>query len=94
MQVLVVERFRERPPLAVYRRLREEGRRLPAEVRVLASWVARDFSRCYQVMETPDEARLGPWMEAWRDLVEFELVPVQTSERAQRLLAPQLDSSA
>jgi len=31
------------------------------------------------VMESPDRAHLEPWLEAWRDLVNFEVVPVQTS---------------
>jgi hypothetical protein len=30
-------------------------------------------------MEAPDQERLNEWIGRWRDLVEFEVVPVLTS---------------
>jgi hypothetical protein len=30
-------------------------------------------------MEAPDRESLNPWIAAWKDVVEFEVIPVQTS---------------
>ncbi|MBO0698999.1 MAG: DUF3303 family protein [Zavarzinella sp.] len=38
--------------------------------------------RCFRVMDTADPALLETWMAAWRDLVEFEVIPVMTSQEA------------
>jgi hypothetical protein len=38
--------------------------------------------RCYQVMECDDPALLEEWMSHWRDLIDFEVVPVVTSAEA------------
>jgi hypothetical protein len=87
---LVIERFRDADPLPVYRRFRDRGRLAPAGVRYHASWVTQDLTRCYQVMECEDRALLERWMEAWQDLVEFEVLPVLTSAEAQARVAPLL----
>ena len=84
MLFLVIERFRPGCVEEVYRRFRERGRMAPAGVRYVSSWVELDFRRCFQVMEVDDEALLSAWMDNWRDLVEFEVVPVRTSEEAAR----------
>jgi hypothetical protein len=52
---------------------------LPESVIYHASWIDAQSARCFQVMEAPDEESLKPWIDAWSDLVEFEVVPVQTS---------------
>jgi hypothetical protein len=44
-----------------------------------ASWIDAQNSRCFQNIEAPDRESLKPWIAAWNDLVEFEVVPVQTS---------------
>jgi hypothetical protein len=41
-------------------------------------------------MEADDPALLETWMERWRDLVEFEVVPVRTSADAALAIAPRL----
>jgi len=33
----------------------------------------------FQIMEASDLESLEPWITAWHDLVDFEVVPVQTS---------------
>jgi hypothetical protein len=48
----------------------------------VASWVTTDLRRCYQVMSCPDRALLDQWIDQWRDLVEFEVLPVVTSAEA------------
>jgi hypothetical protein len=56
----------------------------------ISSWVDLEFRRCFQVMEAESEAQLKMWTEHWDDLVEFEIVPVRTSDQAASVIAPQL----
>ena len=37
---------------------------------------------CYQVMECEDRELLEEWMAQWRDLADFEVIPVMTSAEA------------
>jgi hypothetical protein len=82
MLFMVIERYRPGLAPEVYRRFRERGRMAPDGVRYLSSWVDLEFRRCFQVMEAADERLLEMWTENWNDLVEFEIVPVRTSEQA------------
>ncbi|MBV8032751.1 MAG: DUF3303 family protein, partial [Betaproteobacteria bacterium] len=45
---LVIEHFRHRDPVPVYRRFRERGRLAPQGLKYVASWVTDDLTRCYQ----------------------------------------------
>ena len=83
MLFMVIERFggRERAA-AVYRRFRERGRLLPEGLKYVGSWVEPDFGRCFQLMECEDPRLLDEWAGHWRDLMEFEFVPVITSAEA------------
>lgn len=90
MLFMVIERFHPGKAPEVYRRFRERGRMAPDEVRTVSSWVDIEFRRCFQVMEAPSEALLKEWTKHWSDLVEFEIVPVRTSEEAAKAIAPQL----
>ena len=45
---------------------------------------------CYQVMECDDIALLEAWMANWKDLTDFEVIPVITSAEAQQRIAPKL----
>jgi hypothetical protein len=76
MQFMVVERFRNQDAKAVYRRFRERGRMMPEGLTFVSSFVAADFSRCFQVMECDDVLLLQRWVAEWSDIVEFEIVPV------------------
>jgi hypothetical protein len=87
---MIIERFRNGDPVPVYRRLRERGRLMPTGIAYRGSWVTDDLARCYQVMECDDPALLDRWMAGWRDLTEFEVVPVITSEAAAAAVAPRL----
>ncbi len=83
MLFMVVERFRSRDAAAaVYRRLDERGRMLPRGLRYVSSWVAGDLTRCFQMMECDDARLFDEWIERWGDLVEFEIVPLVTSQEA------------
>lgn len=83
MLFMVIECFGGRESAAaVYRRHRERGRMLPEGLKYLDSWVEPDFGRCFQLMECEDPRLLEEWAARWRDLVEFEFVPVVTSKEA------------
>ena len=90
MLYMVVEHFRGGDPVPVYRRFRDDGRRMPDGLRYVSSWVTDDMTRCYQVMETDRPELFDEWFAAWSDLVEFELHPVMTSADARATIAPRL----
>ena len=90
MLFMVIEHFRQGRAPEVYRRFRERGRLAPEGLRYVASWVDMEFKRCFQVMETEDEALFRQWTANWDDLVDFEIVPVRTSaEAAAAIMAQQ-----
>ena len=87
MLFMVVEHFREGRAADIYRRFRERGRMAPDGVRYISSWVDMNFARCFQVMEAENETLLREWTANWDDLVEFEIIPVRTSEDAAKLMS-------
>ena len=76
MLFMVVERFKDRDAEAVYRRFREQGRMAPEGLAYMGSWVEANFDRCFQLMECDDPRLLQRWVANWRELAEFEIVPV------------------
>jgi hypothetical protein len=82
MLYMVIERFKNRDAQAVYRRFRERGRMLPDGLAYRGSWVETNNDRCFQIMECDDPALLQQWAKNWDDLVDFEFVPVRTSQDA------------
>ena len=86
---MIVERFRNGEAGPVYRRFKERGRMAPDGLTYVSSWVAENLATCYQVMETSDRALLDEWMRNWKDLVEFEVHPVITSQEAAQRVARQ-----
>ena len=90
MLYMVIERFKNRDAVAVYRRFREKGRMAPEGLRYVESWVETNFDRCFQVMECEDARLLEEWTAQWRDLVDFEFVPVRRSEEAAKIVEPEL----
>jgi len=79
MLFMVIERFKNRDLLA--QRFERNGRMLPEGVNYQASWVVSDGSRCFQIMEAPDRETLMPWVRCWDDIVDFEVIPVVTSQQ-------------
>ena len=90
MLYIVIERFKKREAISVYRRFREKGRMTPEGLKYLESWVETNFDRCFQLMECADTQLLDKWAAHWKDLVEFEFVPVRRSKEAAESLAPLL----
>jgi len=79
MLFMVIEQFRGGDPQPVHDRFTERGRMLPDEVKYHGSWIDPDRLRCFQLMEADSASALQPWIDEWRDLVDFDVVPVLTS---------------
>jgi Protein of unknown function (DUF3303) len=81
VRYMVVETFVHgaRP---VYERAAEKGRMLPDGLIYVDSWIDESLERCFQLMETDDPALFDEWTAEWRDLAEFEIVPVVDSAEA------------
>ena len=92
MLFMAIERFRDRDARAVYRRLRDEGRRLPEGLTYVGSWIEANFDRCFQLVECDDARLLQAWALAWQGLIDFEFVPVVPSRETRELVAPLLDT--
>jgi uncharacterized protein DUF3303 len=84
---MVVEHFKNKDAVPVYRRFRDRGRMAPEGLVYVSSWVDPKLERCYQVMETHDRALLDVWMANWSDLIDFEVHPVVTSKDAAEKVA-------
>lgn len=79
MLFMVIEHFRGGDFQRVGERFRRTGRMLPQGVTYHASWVDSVNARCFQVMKATDQEALKPWLDAWNDLVDFEVIPIETS---------------
>ena len=79
MLFMVIESFKHGDFKAVGERFKARGRMLPEGVAYHASWVDSHGARCFQVMEARDTELLGAWVRCWDDLIDFEIVPVESS---------------
>ncbi len=87
---MIVERFKNRDPVPVYRRLRDRGRLAPEGLQYVSSWVDAKLERCFQLMDTADRKLLDRWIVTWSDLVDFEVYPVISSQEAEERVSPRL----
>jgi hypothetical protein len=62
----------------------------PEGLKYVGSWIEVNFDRCFQVMECDDARLLQEWIADWGDLVEFEVVPVVSSEQTRETILPRL----
>jgi hypothetical protein len=81
---MVIERFKDAP--AIYQRLREKGRMMPEGLSYISSWISEDMKTCWQLMETNDFTLLQSWIDRWKDLMDFEIIPVRTSAEVRELM--------
>jgi hypothetical protein len=84
---MIVEHFRNRDPVPVYRRFSDRGRLAPEGLSYVSSWVDEKLERCFQLMETDDRRLLDEWIANWNDLVEFEVYAVMSSSEAAELVS-------
>lgn len=80
MLFMVIECFKDGDSGRIQERFVREGRMLPEGVVYLTSWVDPAKIRCFQVMEAADPSALDGWIKCWDDLIDFEIVPVLTSQ--------------
>ncbi|PYS48086.1 MAG: hypothetical protein DMF68_14200 [Acidobacteria bacterium] len=79
MLFMVIERFKDSDLKPVGERFRTHGRMLPEGVEYKSSWMDLSGTRCFQIVEAPNQGLMNEWAARWEDLVEFEIVPVLTS---------------
>jgi Protein of unknown function (DUF3303) len=92
MLFMIIEHFRDNDMVPVYQRLRERGRSLPEGLEYIDSWVAADFSRCFQLMRCDDLRLIQTWILEWRGSgVTLEIVPVVMSAEARAVVEPYLE---
>ena len=84
---MIVEYFNPGAAPDIYRRARDKGRQLPDGLEYVDSWVDLEYARCFQLMRTDDRTLIDRWIEAWRDLARFEVIPVRTSAEAAKHIA-------
>ena len=95
MLFMVIERFKDRDPLPIYRRLRDSGRMLPEGLTYLDSWVEPSFGRCFQLMECDDLRLIQQWVLNWRGSgVTIEIVPVVPSKDTVAVVGPRMDEGS
>ena len=87
MLFMVIERFKNRDAKTIYHRFREKGRMMPEGLTYVGSWIEENFDRCFQLMECDDAQLLEQWASRWRDLMEFEFVPVRTSKQVVEMMS-------
>lgn len=87
MLFMVIERFKNRDAKTIYHRFREKGRMMPEGLTYVGSWIEENFDRCFQLMECDDAQLLEQWASHWRDLMEFEFVPVRTSKEVVEMMS-------
>ncbi|WP_414581921.1 DUF3303 domain-containing protein [Scytonema sp. PCC 10023] len=87
---MVIEHFKNRDAVPIYRRFREQGRMMPEGLNYVGSWVEANFDRCFQLMECDDLRLLQQWVLQWQDLGEFEIVPVVPSKETMETITPLL----
>ena len=90
MLYMIIEHFKNRNPVPVYRRFRDHGRLAPEGLQYVSSWVDEELERCFQLMETDDRKLLDEWIANWSDIVEFEIFPVISSKEAAEKIAQHL----
>ena len=48
MLFMVIERFKDRDPFPVYKRVRDQGIKFPEGLTYVGSWIEPNFDRCFQ----------------------------------------------
>ncbi len=90
MLFMVIESFKNGDAASVYSRFRERGRMMPDGLKYIDSWTDAKFERCFQLMESDDMTLFDEWINNWKDLVDFEVIPVMQSKEAAEAMAQKL----
>ena len=90
MLYMVIERFKENAAPEIYERFRENGRMMPEGLDYVSSWIDINLQICYQLMRAKDPALFPLWTDNWKDLMDFEIVPVRSSAETVQVVAGEL----
>ena len=90
MLFMIIERFNNRDAVPIYRRFHEQGRMMPDGLKHVDSWIEANFDRCFQLMECDDPQLFQQWILEWRDLMEFEIIPVVGSQQTREAITAKL----
>lgn len=77
---MVVENFEPGRKDDIYTRFRAKGRMMPEGLFFVESWLERQGDRCFQLMETDNPVLFDQWIENWKDLASFEVIPLESPE--------------
>ena len=80
MTYMIIEKFKPGKIKEVYTRFAAQGRMAPDDLQYVSSWITDDLSTCYQVMQTENYESVEKWMDNWKDLIDFTVTPVITSQ--------------
>ena len=61
----------------IYDRFHSKGRMMPEGLFYIDSWLTKDGSKCFQLMETNDYNLFSQWTQNWNDLVDFEIIEIR-----------------
>ena len=84
MRYMIIERFHKGKIKTLYDRFDKKGRLMPDGIQYINSWIDENVEICYQVMESPSIDLLYEWIDNWKDLCDFEVIPVIDSAEARR----------
>jgi hypothetical protein len=73
---MVIEHFAPGEKEKIYERYHRHGRMLPEGLYYLNSWLEKDGDRCFQLMETNDQALFDVWFEHWKDYGRLEVIEI------------------
>lgn len=93
MLFMVIEHFQDGNAEAVYRRLQEKGRMTPDGLAYVDSWVDASLDRCFQLVECEDARLIQRWIAKWDDLIDFDVVPVVSSDEAKHTVVERAGSA-
>jgi hypothetical protein len=82
---MIIENYRPGKIEEIYKRFSEQGRMIPEGVEFINSWIEENLQKCYQVMKSESPEKLEEWIDNWKDLVDFEVIPVISSDEAKKV---------
>ena len=86
MLFMIIERFHPGTVKLLYERFAEKGRLMPEGVEYINSWIDKNVSTCYQVMQSDSIDKIQVWISYWDDLADFEVIPVITSAEVRKIV--------
>ena len=81
---MIIENYKLGKTEEIYHRFSEHGRMLPSGVEFVQLGRRKSY-KCYQIMKSESVEKLQEWIDNWKDLVDFDVIPVINSEEASKI---------